>query len=578
MDMTRRKLLVSLGMAGAAVAASTVVGGRIGYAGAAGSAEECVAGSSCVMMVTIAELRAEAAPAGELYAVTDQGREGLFRYDPADTASGDNEGLVLVSVSGKRYKRVCDDVINAHWFGAKGDGIQDDTSAIQLAIDAGPGTVLLPRGTYRVTAPISLRGRNVILAGEGIDVTVIEASAVMAAVIDADETSDVRVSPFEIHHLTVNGGQAAAAGVKIRYRHLVKLCSVRIWNAGDGLHAKDTWLTSCDNCLFEHCVNGVYLVGSNHRSQFSACSFQGNTGYQLRIDQLGTGGDGNDALVFANCDFEFSGTGGGGIYFDGGTASFQTCYIGEGIDKEIFRMKGGLVSVDGGIFFYGKTADSFGFWLDGGTITVAGAKIAPQTYFGFQTLTKYNGGKVSFSRVSGATPVGGDQVMAGDPLDYGPAYPVFAERLGKSYTANSSNATITNTVAANGRKVTCTAPLGVNPVISLYSPLVSTAWRDGEEVYLVVNYASNKTVKVGLFGETMGAAPARLLGYMPNSSGLNQTYVKFDSTFNAGGYTVLEFYVDSAQAGDYIQINEVFLADSRMVAKGRGNFGNLYKC
>jgi len=570
MDISRRRLLASFGMASAVAAASSLTGGKIGFADSGDG--------NCVLTTSISGLRSGSTEAGEIYAITDAGREGLFRYDPADTSSSDNEGTVLVAVDGKRYKRIYSGAINASWFGAKGDGTRDDTSALQAAINAGPGTIFLPRGTYRITVPLSLHGRHVLITGEGIDVTSIVASAAMTAVIDAFETNDVRVSPFELHHLTINGSQLASAGIKIRYRHLVKLCSVRVWNAATGLHAKDTWLSSFDNCLFEHCTNGVYLEGSNHRSLFQACSFQGNTGYQLKIEQHGSENDGNDALEFSNCDFEFGGSGGAGIYFDGGTASFHTCYIGESMDKEIFRIKSGLVSIVGGILFYGKTADSFGLWLDGGKIAVEGTKIAPQNYFGFYYLVRANGGKASFSRVSGATPVGGDQVMVGDPLDYGPAYPVFAERLGKAYTANSSNTTITNAVVANGRKVTCIAPTGLNPVISLYSPLSSTSWRDGEEVYLVVNYASNKTVKVGLFGGTMGAAPSRLLGFMPGSDGLNQTYVKFDSTFAAGAYTVLEFYMDGAQAGDYIHIHEAYLADSRMVNKGTANFGNLYKC
>lgn len=40
-------------------------------------------------------------------------------------------------------------------FGAKGDGIADDTAAIQSAIDAGK-PVFLPKGTYRISSPLAL--------------------------------------------------------------------------------------------------------------------------------------------------------------------------------------------------------------------------------------------------------------------------------------------------------------------------------------------------------------------------------------------------------------------------------------
>jgi hypothetical protein len=39
-------------------------------------------------------------------------------------------------------------------FGATGDGQTDDTDAIQQAVDAGIGDVILPRGVYRITRPI----------------------------------------------------------------------------------------------------------------------------------------------------------------------------------------------------------------------------------------------------------------------------------------------------------------------------------------------------------------------------------------------------------------------------------------
>jgi hypothetical protein len=56
--------------------------------------------------------------------------------------------------------------VNVKCFGAKGDGVADDTTAIQAAIDAAPrgATVGLPTGTYKVTAtlrinkPLTLRG------------------------------------------------------------------------------------------------------------------------------------------------------------------------------------------------------------------------------------------------------------------------------------------------------------------------------------------------------------------------------------------------------------------------------------
>ena len=58
-------------------------------------------------------------------------------------------------------------------YGAKGDGISDDTGAIQRAIQACPArsAVYLPAGTYRLTSRISIDLKSIVLRGDGPDKT-----------------------------------------------------------------------------------------------------------------------------------------------------------------------------------------------------------------------------------------------------------------------------------------------------------------------------------------------------------------------------------------------------------------------
>jgi hypothetical protein len=51
-------------------------------------------------------------------------------------------------------------------FGAVGDGVADDTTAIQNAINSGAGVVHLPKGTYKITSPLYMDG-GVKLIGDG---------------------------------------------------------------------------------------------------------------------------------------------------------------------------------------------------------------------------------------------------------------------------------------------------------------------------------------------------------------------------------------------------------------------------
>ncbi|RKN82004.1 NosD domain-containing protein [Paenibacillus ginsengarvi] len=162
--ISRRKMLAALGAAGAVFAAGGLLqasaSGRGPHQGVSGSVygpDDPQPGACCIRCATMAELRAmTTVPSAELIYLTDSGKEGYFAYDPADTASPDNTGTTLVSSTGARFKRLqVNGVYLVNWFGAAGDGIQDDTAALQGAIQAAAATggqVFLPPGTYLIAS------------------------------------------------------------------------------------------------------------------------------------------------------------------------------------------------------------------------------------------------------------------------------------------------------------------------------------------------------------------------------------------------------------------------------------------
>jgi hypothetical protein len=100
---------------------------------------------------TISGIRAitSSSPMDLLY-TKDKGQEGYWRLDSTDTTSPDNTGTVLVTSSGKRFKRVFDGKANLRWFGAKGDDTTNDTVAIQTAWNT-KIPIYAPAGNYRFT-------------------------------------------------------------------------------------------------------------------------------------------------------------------------------------------------------------------------------------------------------------------------------------------------------------------------------------------------------------------------------------------------------------------------------------------
>ncbi|WP_176706803.1 glycosyl hydrolase family 28-related protein [Paenibacillus hemerocallicola] len=248
--ISRRRLLAAIGMSGAGMAAGALMSGGIGLAAPRGSVTEMVYGlsadcGSCVVPATIAELRVMTGTVtGTAFYVTDSGQEGHFYYDPGDTSSPDDTGLVLVSTAGYRFKRIYEGPVHVKWFGAKGDGSSDDTAAIQAAINglAGGGVAFLPSSTYIVSSTVSIPYPNVKIMGSGSS-TVIKAAAASnyETMISASGLSGI-----EIADLVVDANKANRTGLTVR------TVAILLASCTD---------SSVDNCIVQNTIGGGGIPG-----------------------------------------------------------------------------------------------------------------------------------------------------------------------------------------------------------------------------------------------------------------------------------------------------------------------------
>lgn len=93
------------------------------------------------------------------------GGDGVFYYDPTDTTTPDNDGTVLVGISGKRFKRQISGFVSSSWF-ASGDGITPNTAEIQAADSAAaaagcklvftPGDAYVLSSSHTFVAPVEM--------------------------------------------------------------------------------------------------------------------------------------------------------------------------------------------------------------------------------------------------------------------------------------------------------------------------------------------------------------------------------------------------------------------------------------
>ncbi|RAV14472.1 hypothetical protein DQG23_31475 [Paenibacillus contaminans] len=188
----------------------------------------------------------------------------MFRYNPADTTSADNGGTLLVSTSGARFERIFDGAVNVKWFGARGDGSHDDTTAIQQAIDAKRGTVFMPKGKYLTSAPIVVQTGD-SLVGEGPESTIIEKTTVTAATLGT-RTMWSAVDNYNVDAVII---ALAPNNDYVRYLHIEGIMAKRgaapetlPKNASYCFYAPRIYFLTQKNVEYRHADTGYYTVNA----------------------------------------------------------------------------------------------------------------------------------------------------------------------------------------------------------------------------------------------------------------------------------------------------------------------------
>ena len=197
---------------------------------------------------------------------------------------------------------------------AKGDGKNDDTAAVQAAIDQvakgdSGSTVYLPAGTYRITATLVAAPRpggvGMVLIGHGRDTRIVWDGPAGGVMLWS------KGSPLS-QYIGINwdGRNKAAVGVDhvavkrfetaIRHRHeAFRNFTVAGIRTGDPKRpCPASAEIAYDNCLFVNCGTGVRIRGFNYfNDTFDGCEFR----------NCGTGIYCRHGNFFArNCHFEAS--------------------------------------------------------------------------------------------------------------------------------------------------------------------------------------------------------------------------------------------------------------------------------
>ncbi len=225
---------------------------------------------------------------------------------------------------------------SSYWFnvldyGATGNGVSDDTTAIQTAINSVPssgGTVVFPAGTYKISSALVVRS-NLILEGVGDGASVIAQSSTTANGLTGSDVTRVTLAD-----LTVRGpGSGTGRGIvftRSANPATVSLALARMtvtYFGGTGIELSNpivstfTGVTSADNgnhgwdihgvsggaagtsCSFVSCYADTVTNAGFHLDTMAYCSFVG-----CAADNCGIGyevtGIGSQSISFTGCGAE----------------------------------------------------------------------------------------------------------------------------------------------------------------------------------------------------------------------------------------------------------------------------------
>jgi len=368
--ISRRKLLASLGMAGAALATSVIANGSVMKAFADPSNDstnvENLMDLNVAVTTTIVQLRANTEPVAEaLYFVKDFGKEGVFYYDSSDTASPDNLGTVIVSTSGARFKRIIDDHLNPKWFGAVGDSVIDDTEAFRQTvlgcISTGIRTISVPTANYKILGTILIPANMEVnlnwsvFEGGGSGTNNIFESAYVDGNLNV--LSNVGIpgdhQPYRVIQTTIRNGTIRNCNKAFNLWNLNEACEIsgiHFWNCTWAIYAERCWYASFYNMMSRGdaagATNAAYYFNAFVNVQRIESLFV--VGRELGFELSG----GADGLMIHNCAAEGCSN---GLKVTGecNVLTIDTCYFegitGTAIDLGTYAKRG--VRIDNNWFY-----------------------------------------------------------------------------------------------------------------------------------------------------------------------------------------------------------------------------------
>ena len=234
------------------------------------------------------------------------------------------------------------DVVSVKDFGAVGNGVTDDTVAIQAALDSGATEVVMPPGIY-ITTGVEIKAASTIEVFKGVGNATLKLTTGASRIALAVKKTFVRVSDLIITSTGTSADGNSTVGIKqesIAYTHYKNL---RVSNFSlRGMQIIQGVYNTFENLTIQSCTYGLSLEVSAVNG-FGCTAFTVDSAYITGCKrgiyhQSGVNG------IYKLCIMEYCGdavTSDGAFHLQNGGATLINCYW-EANARNIVSIEGGL--------------------------------------------------------------------------------------------------------------------------------------------------------------------------------------------------------------------------------------------
>lgn len=250
-------------------------------------------------------------------------KPGVVLFDPSDAQTANQINFLQAGTGAvtRTAQSKLRDVVSVLDFGAVGNGVANDTAAINAALASvnSGGAVYFPAGVYRVTALLAIPG-GVIVYGDGMTATRVrqEGAAYCFALGNGAVMRDMRL----------DGSASATGGININNCGLGQVENVRIegFNAASatGIRLNESYRVKLSYLYIYDCYNGLSFTGNVTSFEFDKGNVATSNAAGKAINA--PAGVGNNIEAYFNTIYFESCYGANPIFFEqSGRVVFRAC-------------------------------------------------------------------------------------------------------------------------------------------------------------------------------------------------------------------------------------------------------------